>query len=78
MASNLRLGFRAALALFLVAAPLVMGAGAAHAARAREVPAVARLASDPPPSTPEPTAAIVFGVGVGLIAWKSRRSRHSA
>ncbi len=78
MASILRHGFRCILAASLVAVPLVMGAGAAHAARARELPVAARVELNPPAPTPEPAAAIVFGLGVGLVAWKSRRSRPSA
>lgn len=28
-----------------------------------------------PPTAPEPTAALLFGLGAGAVAWASRRSR---
>ena len=77
MASIIRRGCPPILAALLVAVPLVMGAGAAHAGRPRLVPE-ARIGSNPPTPVPEPAAAIVFGLGVGLVAWKSRRSLPSA
>jgi len=58
-----------------VAAPL----GAAQAGRWRPDPVYPVVDRDPnpTPSTPEPTALVVFGVGVGLVAWKVGRSRRS-
>jgi len=29
----------------------------------------------PPPAVPEPAAALVFALGVGVVAWSARRSR---
>jgi hypothetical protein len=47
--------------------------GPASAGRERIVePGLERQA---PPATPEPGAAIAFGLGVGVIAWAARRHR---
>ena len=77
MTSFPRRPFYGVLAAVSVAAGVALGAGAAHAAPALTVQ-VARVESKPLPSIPEPAAAIVFGMGVGLVAWKSRRSRPPA
>jgi len=66
----------------LVAAVLFLGVavgaplGAAQAGNTRPVPYVERD-PNPTPSTPEPTGLLVFGVGVGLVAWRVGRSRRS-
>jgi hypothetical protein len=54
-----------------------MSAGTAHAGRARELPEARIDDANPTAPIPEPVAAIVFALGVGLVAWKSRRSRPS-
>jgi hypothetical protein len=63
-------------ALFLSALILMAPFGTAQAARSRPVVAQERVPNQTP-TTPEPAAAIVFGIGVALVAWRSRRSRSS-
>ncbi len=60
------------LGTLLVVAPF----GTAQAARTRSV-VVQEREPNPTPSTPEPAAAIVFGLGVALVAWRSRSHRSS-
>jgi hypothetical protein len=67
------------LAVAALSLGVVLGAplDSADAGRYRPDPVLERDAN-PVPSTPEPAAAIVFGIGVGLVAWKVRRSRRSS
>ncbi len=65
----------------LAAAVLLLGVAvgaplAAQAGNTRPVPVLDRD-PNPTPSTPEPTGLLVFGVGVGLVAWRVGRSRRS-
>jgi len=65
-------------ALFLSAILLVAPFSTAQAARSRHLPVVVQeRVPNRTPSTPEPAAAIVFGLGVALVAWRARRSRSS-
>jgi hypothetical protein len=68
------LAHQVASALLLGATLVVAPFGTAQAARSRPIVVQPRI-PNPTPSTPEPAAAIVFGLGVALVAWRSRRAR---
>jgi hypothetical protein len=54
----------------------LLGSGVANAGRPRVFPPVAQHpAPNPSPTTPEPTAALIFGLGLGAVSWASRRTR---
>ena len=74
MTSSPRSRFPGLLAAVLVAAGVAIGAGAAQAVPTL-TPRVVQIEPRPLPSVPEPSAAIVFGLGMGLVAWQSRRAR---
>jgi len=70
---------RRAAAVLLLGVAIGVSAGSAQAGRWRPDPIDPVLDRDPnpTPSAPEPTALVVFGVGVGIVAWQVRRSRRS-
>jgi len=63
------------LAARILVASLIVWTGfgplTAEAARRREL-TTSRIND---PSTPEPTAALIFALGVGVVAWSARRRR---
>jgi hypothetical protein len=70
---------RHAAAVLLLGVAVGAPFGTAQAGRFRPDPVDPILEHDPnpTPSAPEPTALVVFGVGVGIVAWQVRRSRRS-
>jgi len=57
----------------------LMGAGVADAGRPRILPTQRHAPTttpNPSPTTPEPSAALIFGLGLGAVSWASRRTRR--
>lgn len=55
----------------------LMSAGVADAGRLRPLPPTAQdVPTNRTPTTPEPSAAIAFALGIGLVGWATRRNRR--